>query len=603
MGEVDTKSIESVQAAISLFGEKNDQRHLSVGSEGSIKEEWELMLTDLANYKVQLEVKEYAYKQALLKIETCQITNKELCGQLKKCEAERDGYIEDCREARKQVERLELRVKEISDLLMEARNSQVQLVHVVNELNATNEELDNVKTELAASEELKVLAMTRAEKIESSFQIVKEKTEGHMSHVTEFNETVCLSELAATEVEKENPTFLSENNEVAKTATEVVQAKEHLVELRESMQELEKQLSSKNQYINSLQLELKQAEELHSSSEQAASSAINALIQIKSEFELVQKENSFQANHIKSVDTELAQLQSELINAKAELGHLNLAIDILTCEIENATNEIDELGTRESEGQVEIALLKAEIHKGRAMVAAAESAEARAMSVKSGLYLAVKQLATEAEAAKREAKMLKLELANTEAEKEIGDSTSVNQIETEVVETGSFIYMQDLELAADESATKVEAKKDEPDSWITISKEEYESLIQKAQTMDQVDLSPPVVASHPLESEITSELNALKNELEYATIEIEELKSVAEQAMIKAELAEKAKAAIENQLRMWRNHKQKRRADAIAALREELSPTETSPPKRNYANYGNYPTPYQPLGKVLNMKF
>ncbi|KAF9611921.1 hypothetical protein IFM89_036737 [Coptis chinensis] len=72
MGEIDTKSIESLQAAISLFGQKNDQRKYRSISTTEVQftklngkmrsENQELLLTDLANYKVQVEVKEYAYK-------------------------------------------------------------------------------------------------------------------------------------------------------------------------------------------------------------------------------------------------------------------------------------------------------------------------------------------------------------------------------------------------------------------------------------------------------------------------------------------------------------------------------------------------------------
>ncbi|KAF9587368.1 hypothetical protein IFM89_001468 [Coptis chinensis] len=64
MGEIDTKSIESVQAALSLFGRKNDQRkHRSISItevqftkfNGKMRSDnQELLLTDLANYKEEL---------------------------------------------------------------------------------------------------------------------------------------------------------------------------------------------------------------------------------------------------------------------------------------------------------------------------------------------------------------------------------------------------------------------------------------------------------------------------------------------------------------------------------------------------------------------
>jgi hypothetical protein len=65
----------------------------------------------------------------------------------------------------------------------------------------------------------------------------------------------------------------------------------------------------------------------------------------------------------------------------------------------------------------------------------------------------------------------------------------------------------------------------------------------------------------------------------------------------RAELAEKAKAGVEDHLRRSRQKQQRRKA-AIAALREESAPREFNSPR-----FDKQPTIYQPLGKVLNMKF
>ena len=54
------------------------------------------------------------------------------------------------------------------------------------------------------------------------------------------------------------------------------------------------------------------------------------------------------------------------------------------------------------------------------------------------------------------------------------------------------------------------------------------------------------------------ELETLKKELEIATAKIREFRNRAEQAVSRAELAEKAKVAIEEQLRKWIEQKQRR---------------------------------------------
>ena len=88
----------------------------------------------------------------------------------------------------------------------------------------------------------------------------------------------------------------------------------------------------------------------------------------------------------------------------------------------------------------------------------------------------------------------------------------------------------------------------------------------------------------------------MKKELEVATVKIGFLRNRGEQAATRAEAAEKAKATIEDQLRMWQEQKQRRKA-ALAALREESAPKQFSSP-----TIEKLPTKYQPLGKVLNMK-
>ncbi|KAJ9677485.1 hypothetical protein PVL29_022463 [Vitis rotundifolia] len=98
---------------------------------------------------------------------------------------------------------------------------------------------------------------------------------------------------------------------------------------------------------------------------------------------------------------------------------------MLTGELEKTKIEVDEIRERENEAQVEIAApLKSELHKGRSRIAAAEAAEARVESVKSRLYLAVQQLAVEAEEAKKESRRLKQ--GENEGKEITGETVSVN---------------------------------------------------------------------------------------------------------------------------------------------------------------------------------
>lgn len=121
---------------------------------------------------------------------------------------------------------------------------------------------------------------------------------------------------------------------------------------------------------------------------------------------------------------------------------------------------------------------------------------------------------------------------------------------------------------------------------------EYESLISKAKKADQIPVLPSENSSQLATFENRDKAEGLK-ELEFAMVRIAEFGTRAEQAVSMAEMAEKTKAALEEQLRQW----QRRRA-ALAALRKESVREEN-----NILKFDQTPATYQPLSKVLNMKF
>ncbi|TXG51497.1 hypothetical protein EZV62_024021 [Acer yangbiense] len=504
MGEIDTKPIEPVQVAISLFGKKADlTRHRSTTSysdfENEKEREFEGLLKNLANYKVQLEAKDSTYRQALLKLEYNQKIAHQLSTFLNESEAEREKYIVEYTKATTHIDEVELKLKELADQLSETCNIREQLLHVFNELKAAQDELFNAETELAFTRDLQFKAMTEAQLMESAANIEKEKAQELLRHVLELKEDVLMSKLSAIETEKLKYKMLSEKD------SEIEDLKNQL----EIMEELENQFLFRSIFADFLELELKQSNELLNSSKIATSRAQNDLKQLKAEME--------------------------------------------------------EVKTRESEAQIEVALLKSELHRGRSKIAAAEAAEARVKSVNSGLYRAVQELAVEAEKVKMENQKLKQ-----------GDDKTV---EFEFINNPQADYKSENEY----------------DAHITISIEEYESLIKKAEKIDQILVSSSVKECD--KSEYEYELQKLKKELEVTMAKIGEFRSRAEQAITRAEKAEKAKATLEDRLRRWQQQKETRKA-ALVALREECAPKEHS-----FPTYEKLPATYQPLGKVLNMKF
>ncbi|CAL9031360.1 unnamed protein product [Prunus brigantina] len=610
MGEIDTKPIESVQAALSLFEEKTDHRKTRpTGTDEESEKERELegVLKDLANYKVQLEAKDAAYMQVLLKLQHHQYTADELSILLQNIEVERDRYIEESKEARTQVHQLESKVREMADQLSDTLKLREQLMHVFSELKATQAELLSMETELADARDSELKGLTQAELMETAFVMEKERAEELLKHVSELSEAVVMSKVAAIEAEKEKLVLLSEKDaEIEIAAQATLQAQEQLEDVRKQigmMEELEDQLLAKSSFIDMLQLEINQVKEQLRFSEKAASDAMNDLKQLEEELEVKERKILDQEGFIEALEMELNQLKLELINANEVTNSLKSEVEILTEELQKAKTEIDEIKESENKAQVEIAMLESELHRGRSKVAAAVAAEARTENVKSGLYLAIQQLAIEAETAKKENRMLK----------QGADSLEEENHEHSILVDPHFEKdsQEDVEVSRiDELNAEAEERTDENEAQITISLKEYESLIKKAEQADQIPLPLEEGCSQLSLStmEEESELECLKKELEAAMEKVAQFRNRAEQAATRADLAEKAKAGLEDQIRIWRQVKQKRRA-ALAALTEVSTPKQFSPPPYESPKQFSPPASEEtqkicpPLGKILNMKF
>lgn len=97
--------------------------------------------------------------------------------------------------------------------------------------------------------------------------------------------------------------------------------------------------------------------------------------------------------------------------------------------------------------------------------------------------------------------------------------------------------------------------------------------------------------------ETSNENDVLKREMEMTAARIGEFRTRAEQAVWRAEVAEKAKALLEEEKRKWKEKEDKRKV-AFEALRQESISL-----KNSFRKHHEPPKTYQPLGKILKMKF
>ncbi|KAL6334163.1 hypothetical protein AAG906_006736 [Vitis piasezkii] len=123
-----------------------------------------------------------------------------------------------------------------------------------------------METELANARESEFKAMTQAKLMETAANMEKGKTDELLKHVSEFHEVILHSKLAAIEAEKEKSAVLCEKEaELQLVTATLAQAQEQLEELRkqtEIVQFLENELLAKSEFIETLQFELKEGNEL-----------------------------------------------------------------------------------------------------------------------------------------------------------------------------------------------------------------------------------------------------------------------------------------------------------------------------------------------------
>lgn len=489
-----------------------------------------------------------------LKLDQYEKTAVELFILLKNTEFEREIYMNGCREAKMGLYELESKIQEMDAQLSETVKLKDENFQVLVEWNTAKEQLLNKDAELVEARSAKIEAMKEAELLETALNMEMERAEELSGHEAELNETILHLQFSILEAKKEKDLISSENQTALMLATRSVEEiREEMESTRNQLKNLEGEVSEKSLLIQSLQLELQHANEVRNSAEKATHDAINDIGQLISDMELLMTGNSKKDGQIIALEMELSQLRVELKIANKEGELLKCDLETMTSKNEKLTNEVNEICEKESEAQIEIALLKSELHRGRSKAAAAGAAEERAKREKLALELCIQQLALQAQEAKKELQTIK-DLAHKEDEE---------RQHSEVIET-------------DEAITE-----EQTHACISLSEEDYNALLKKA---DQAE-------------ETSNENDVLKREMEMTAARIGEFRTRAEQAVWRAEVAEKAKALLEEEKRKWKEKEDKRKV-AFEALRQESISF-----KNSFRKHPEPPKTYQPLGKILKMKF
>ncbi|KAH0464361.1 hypothetical protein IEQ34_007147 [Dendrobium chrysotoxum] len=407
-------------------------------------------------------------------------------------------------------------------------------------------------------------------------------------HNSEIKKVILPSQVSNIDAKKDSPAFCTPNAEVFLSHIQLEVLRRYLDEMEDLENELLKQMII-SEYLH---MELKQSKEAQTIFSKDVLSATNELDLVKSENKRMKQVNSESELYIRQIKEEGERMKEELNISAVKINDINCQSEMLVGEIQRMQQEMSESKNKELEFHPNAVILTSELHNSSSRIAAAKDSEARSMSSQAELNQAIQHLAVEAEEAKTEVRRLAAEYNKVETENEEGRSNKNSAFNVADADSNEFC------------------------TGITISMEEYEFLIQKSEMADNRKCEPTD----------GYEVNKLKIELEDKNEEISELTCKLEETERRAELAEKAKVAVESQLRKWREQRQLRRAasDAVkeyCATKNEANKQHDKPllsklacinpesdgvpshPKRSVSRRDGRKSKYVPLGKLLKIKF
>ncbi|KAL4272306.1 hypothetical protein GQ457_13G027070 [Hibiscus cannabinus] len=264
---------------------------------------------------------------------------------------------------------------------------------------------------------------------------------------------------------------------------------------------------------------------------------------------------------------ELKQAKLNLSRTTNDLADIRGSVDSLNKKLEKERISLEKTRERLNQNSSKISSLEEELSQTRLKLQVAKDAE-----MKSGadnpldISRELQRLSSEAEQFKKIGQAARSEVSRAISEIE-QTKTRIKTTEMrlhaakkmkEAARAAEAVALAEIKtLSRKESSTGVPVQKAE---GVTISFEEYNALMCKAQNAEELSTQKVVDAMVQVDEANVSKMEILKK-VEEATEEIRTSKKALEEALNRVEAANKGKLAVEEALRKWRSeHGQKRRS-------------------------------------------
>lgn len=307
---------------------------------------------------------------------------------------------------------------------------------------------------------------------------------------------------------------------------------------------------------------------------------------------------------LRSVTLDLDDAKETLQKVAGQEDSLRTMVEALRIDLENVKGEHTALKEKEFKTVSVVENLRVELQKSESELKAYLAEESKARGASEEMIFTLNQLLTETENARRETQDMKNEAAELKMEAvvtklvledaEIKLKAALEEVEVaKTAEANALEQIRVLSVRTSDSSSSTS----ESGARITISREEFESLVHKAEGSDKVADIKVDAAKAQVEATKASESEVLKR-LEETQKEIEDMKIETQEVLKRAEMAEAAKRAVQNELRKWREREQKKVAEAASKLLAETQKTPELSPQQHYRIQKQNPVPKVEMRKL-----
>ncbi|CAL1355908.1 unnamed protein product [Linum trigynum] len=524
IGEIDTRApFQSVKAAVSLFGEvavkarpsfrKTNSRLSSSSSENVLDKETQLLLCrrEFEKYRHKLESAETAKARTNAELDRAKRTLEDLRTKLNSINQSKVSTLNAAEAIKQRAKTLEV-AKSQKDMGQSQRNKDLleareRYAVTSEELNSAKQQLNKIRQDFDATLEAKWAAFQQAAEAQRSANMNAERAAELSKEIQAMRESGQHLKVAAVEAQERQQKCLAEKSrhvEAYKAAKEEVEL--HVQQLRKEFDPelvlvLDERLRETTAEIEDLQGRMKKA---HAS----------------------------EMDSVKGITTELNQATRTLQEIAEEESNLRVRVNNIRMELENVKMEKAQLMEKEAEREV------------------LEAEEKRA----------VKQLMSEAEAARREAEELQrtawehkeqADYARAMA-KQAEEKLLVCTTEIEVARAAALrAHTEMKKMSESKTNEEISSNNNNSNKKMRISMTEYQALQKKLAESPAMAERTVAETMNQLES-INTKSEEQARKLEANRKAIEEIKEATDIAMRSAEAAEAAKRAVEAELQKLR---------------------------------------------------